>query len=84
MPLMEQFNEATVRVQALPPASPEVLLKLYGLYKQSTIGDVPGDRPGMLEMRARAKFDAWASRRGMNVEEAQEEYIEYVDELLGE
>ena len=84
MPLMEQFNEATVRVQALPTASPEVMLKLYGLYKQSTIGDVTGERPGMLEMRARAKFDAWASRRGMNVEEAQEEYIEYVDELLGE
>ncbi len=84
MPLMEQFNEATVRIQALPTASPEVMLKLYGLYKQSTLGDVTGDRPGMLEMRARAKFDAWASRRGMDFAEAREEYVEYVEELPGE
>lgn len=84
MALMEQFNEATVRIQALPTASPEVMLKLYGLYKQSTLGDVTGDRPGMLEMRARAKFDAWASRRGMDFAEAREEYVEYVEELLGE
>ncbi len=84
MSLMQQFDAATVRVQALPTASPEIMLKLYGLYKQSTHGDVSGDRPGMLEMRARAKFDAWASRRGMNTEEAREEYVEYVEELLGE
>jgi acyl-CoA-binding protein len=37
----------------------------------------------MLEMRARAKFDSWASRRGMHVDEAKEEYVDYVDELLG-
>lgn len=83
MPLMEQFNEATVRIQALPVASPEIMLKLYGLYKQGTVGDITGDRPGMLEMRARAKFDAWASRRGMGADEAKEEYVDYVEELLG-
>jgi len=80
---MEQFDAATVKIQALPVASPEIMLKLYGLYKQGTQGDITGDRPGMLEMRARAKFDSWASRRGMHVDEAKEEYVDYVDELLG-
>lgn len=82
MSLKDDFEDAKVRVMSLPSAGPEVQLKLYGLYKQSTAGDVSGKRPGMLDIRGRAKYDAWASRKGTSNDDAMEAYIEYVDELL--
>jgi len=82
MSLNEQFEDALVQVKSIASPTPQVLLNLYGLFKQSTVGDVTGDRPGMLDMKGRAKFDAWESRKGMSQDEAKEEYIEYVAELL--
>ena len=35
------------------------LLELYALFKQATAGDVTGSRPGMMDFKGRAKFDAW-------------------------
>lgn len=83
MSLDEQFQDALEQVKAVASPTPQVLLSLYGLFKQSTVGDVTSDRPGMLDMRGRAKYDAWASRKGMSSDEAKEEYVEYVAELLG-
>ncbi|KAG7474175.1 acyl-CoA-binding domain-containing protein 7 [Solea senegalensis] len=40
------------------------LLDLYGLYKQATVGDVNTDRPGLFDMKGKAKWDAWDSRKG--------------------
>ena len=45
------------------------LLKIYGLYKQATEGDVTGSRPGMLDPKGRAKFDAWTARKGTSAAE---------------
>ncbi len=83
MSLDEQFQDALEQVKAVASPTPQVLLNLYGLFKQATKGDVTGDRPGMLDMRGRAKYDAWASRQGLSQDEAKEEYIEYVADLLG-
>ena len=58
-------------------------LKLYSYYKQATDGDVKGSRPGMLDIRGRAKYDAWAKRKGMAKEAAMEAYIGVVDRLVG-
>ena len=77
----EAFQDALLRVKALPSQSNHVLLKLYGLYKQATEGDVGGDRPGTLDFRGRAKYDAWASRKGMSQEDAMMEYVEVAEEL---
>ena len=84
MSLDEQFQNALEEVKALASPTPQILLNLYGLFKQATTGDVTGSRPGMLDMKGRAKYDAWASRQGMDQDEAKEEYIDYVAELLGE
>jgi acyl-CoA-binding protein len=78
----KEFEEAQVRVKTLPNQSPEVLLKLYGLFKQASVGDVQGKRPGMLDFKGRAKYDAWNEKKGMNPEQAMDEYVSYVDELL--
>ena len=58
-----------------------ILLKLYSYYKQGTKGDATGVRPGILNMRARTKYDKWANLSGMTKEKAQEKYIETVQNL---
>ena len=57
------------------------LLELYALYKQATIGDVSGPRPGVFDLRARAKHDAWDKAKGLATEEAMTRYIALVARL---
>ena len=59
----------------------DTLLALYSLYKQATVGDVSGERPGALDMVNRAKFDAWSGRKGTSREDAMKAYIELVTKL---
>lgn len=76
MSLQEDFEAAVKRVNGLPSApSNQVLLDLYGLYKQATVGDATGKRPGITDLRGRAKFDAWAGRKGMSRDDAMRAYI---------
>ena len=82
--LAEKFAEAQARVKTLTTAPPnEQLLELYALYKQGSLGDVQGERPGRLKFRDRAKYDAWAGKRGMAQAEAQQAYVALVDRLVG-
>lgn len=78
-----QFEAAVMRSKSLPPQPPKVQLALYGLFKQATTGDIFDKRPGALDIKGRAKHDAWAERKGMSPEEAMERYVETVDELAG-
>ena len=77
------FDEAQLKVKDLK-SSPgnDKLLELYALYKQGTSGDVAGKRPGMLDVKGRAKYDAWAVRKGMAKDEAKEAYVALVEKLL--
>jgi diazepam-binding inhibitor (GABA receptor modulator, acyl-CoA-binding protein) len=85
MPLEQDFAEAQERVKRLSrrPGNQE-LLQLYALYKQATDGDVTGKRPGMLDLVGRAKYDAWASRRGTDPTAAMREYVTLVEKLARE
>ncbi len=83
MSLKDEFEAAMVRSKSLPNQPPTVLLELYGLFKQATAGDASGKRPGMMDIRGRAKFDAWASRSGMSADEAMTLYVGRVAELEG-
>jgi acyl-CoA-binding protein len=78
----DAFGEAQERVKKLArrPTN-EQLLQLYGLYKQATAGDATGSRPGMLDLVGRAKWDAWAARKGTSRDEAKRRYVSLVDEL---
>jgi acyl-CoA-binding protein len=79
----DEFSAAQVRVKQLAktPASDE-LLELYAYYKQATVGDAQGSRPGMLDFKGRAKFDAWSARQGMVKAEAMSAYVELVEKLV--
>jgi acyl-CoA-binding protein len=57
------------------------LLRLYALYKQGSEGDAQGDRPGMTDFVARAKFDAWADLAGTAPATAQRGYIDLIESL---
>lgn len=57
------------------------LLKLYGLYKQGSAGDVTGDKPGFSDMVGRAKWDAWNKLKGTDTDEAKQQYIDLISEL---
>jgi carboxylesterase len=83
MPLADDFSAAQVQVKQLSktPASDE-LLELYAYFKQATSGDVSGERPGMLDFKGRAKFDAWNARKGLSREGAMAAYVALVGKLV--
>ena len=78
----EEFRAAAEAVQSLTrdPGN-DVKLKLYGLYKQATAGDVAGRRPGFTNPVGRAKYDAWAAVTGTDPAEARAAYVALVDSL---
>lgn len=81
-PIKDRFAAAKTRVEKLKTRpSNEQLLALYGLYKQATEGDASGSRPGIFDLKGRAKFDAWSGRKGLKPEQAMQKYVELVDEL---
>jgi acyl-CoA-binding protein len=82
MDLTAKFEDAQVRVKKLAKTpSTDDLLELYALYKQATAGDVTGSRPGMLDMKGRAKFDAWSKKKGTSKDDAMTKYVALVDRL---
>jgi diazepam-binding inhibitor (GABA receptor modulator, acyl-CoA-binding protein) len=82
MTIAERFADAQARVKTLKSApSNDTLLELYALYKQGTVGNTDGKRPGMLDVKGRAKFDAWDKRKGMTKDQAMEAYVALVDKL---
>lgn len=84
MSLQEQFNQAQIDSKNLPERPDNMtLLKIYALFKQGSSGDATGERPGMTDFVARAKFDAWAGLQGTSQEEAQQQYVDLIEELKG-
>ncbi|XP_078260552.1 acyl-CoA-binding protein isoform X3 [Rhinoraja longicauda] len=59
------------------------MLIIYSLYKQAVVGDVNTARPGILDLKGKAKWDAWNGQKGTSKEEAMKKYIEKVQELKG-
>jgi diazepam-binding inhibitor (GABA receptor modulator, acyl-CoA-binding protein) len=85
MALKDKFAAAQDTVQKLERRpSNDRLLDLYGLYKQATVGDVKGDRPGALDFKGRAKYDAWAARKGLSRNDAMKRYVALVETLTEE
>ena len=57
------------------------LLKIYGLYKQATVGDNTEKKPGFGDMIGRAKWDAWNGFKGTTSEDAKRQYVELIQSL---
>ena len=81
----QAFEAATAASRTLKKAPDnDALLALYSLFKQASAGDVVGDRPGAMDMVGRAKYDAWAKRKGVGRDDAMRQYVELVETLKRE
>ena len=80
--LAQRFADAQARIKPKAGLPSDTMLELYALYKQGTTGDASGDRPGMMDLRGRAKYDAWAKHKGTTKDAAMTAYIALVDKLL--
>ncbi|XP_029306519.1 acyl-CoA-binding domain-containing protein 7 [Cottoperca gobio] len=76
----EKLAEDVKKVKTRP--TDEELLELYGLYKQAMVGEINTDRPGMMDFKGKAKWDAWNSRKGMSKEDAMSAYITLAKEIV--
>ncbi|AWN17789.1 acyl-CoA-binding protein [Salinisphaera sp. LB1] len=81
--LQAEFEQAQKDVETLStrPSNAD-LLALYAHYKQATVGDVSGKRPGVTDFKGRAKYDAWAKLKGMAADKAKQGYVTKVGALL--
>merc|ERR1711892_1586736 len=61
--------------------SNDELKEVYALYKQATVGDINTSRPGMLDLKGKAKWDAWNTKKGTSQDEAKQKYIELANQL---
>jgi len=80
----EALNKAAEEVKNLTkkPTDAE-MLSVYSLYKQGTVGDCNTSRPGMLDLKGKAKWDAWDKCKGKSQADAKSEYVALVEELKG-
>jgi acyl-CoA-binding protein len=78
------FEKAAQAAKALPERPDnDTMLELYGLYKQGSVGDVQGDKPGFFDFVGVAKYEAWEKLRGTATDQAQARYVALVKKLGG-
>ncbi|XP_077576411.1 acyl-CoA-binding domain-containing protein 7 [Stigmatopora nigra] len=83
MTSVAEFEKAAEDVKNLTTRpSDQELLDLYGLYKQATVGEINTDRPGLFDMKGKAKWDAWNSKKGTSKEDAMSAYVKLAKELI--
>jgi diazepam-binding inhibitor (GABA receptor modulator, acyl-CoA-binding protein) len=76
------FDKAVADSKNLPEKPDNAtLLQIYALYKQATVGEVEGKRPGFTDMVGRAKWDAWNAIKGKGKDEAMQEYVDLIESL---
>ena len=46
------------------------------------VGDCNIDQPGITELKARAKYDAWNSKKGVSQDEAKSQYVELANKMI--
>ena len=83
MSLEDKFKSAADSIAALTKRpSDDELKEIYALYKQATVGDINTQRPGMMDFKGKAKWDAWETKKGMTQDAAKEAYIAKADEMV--
>lgn len=83
MSLEDQFAKAVEDVKRLKETpKDDQLLEIYALYKQATVGDCNTDRPGLLDFKGKAKWDAWNHKKGTSNDKAKQDYVNNVQGLI--
>ncbi len=80
-----QFLQASESVEQLSKKPDNNTLgKLYGLYKQATIGDNNTNKPGILDLKGNFKWNNWNNYKGYSKYQAEVEYIKLVNQLISD
>ncbi|XP_049633794.1 acyl-CoA-binding domain-containing protein 7 [Suncus etruscus] len=83
MSLQADFDRVSADVRKLKTRpNDEELKELYGLYKQSIIGDINIGCPVLLDIKSKAKWEAWNLKKGLSKEEAMKAYVSKAEELI--
>ncbi|HMB57429.1 MAG TPA: acyl-CoA-binding protein [Arenimonas sp.] len=82
--LKAQFEKASKDIMGLADRPDnDTMLRLYGLYKQGSEGDVKGPKPGFFDFVGTAKYEAWEKMQGTDSEQAMKKYVDLVKKLVG-
>ncbi len=82
--LKQQFEKAAKDILSLTDRPDnDTMLRLYGLYKQGSEGDVKGTKPGFFDFVGTAKYEAWEKMKGTAPEQAMQKYVDLVKKLVG-
>uniref|UniRef100_A0A673MH72 Acyl-CoA binding domain containing 7 n=1 Tax=Sinocyclocheilus rhinocerous TaxID=307959 RepID=A0A673MH72_9TELE len=77
----EQYAENVKKVKTRP--TDQELLDLYGLYKQAIVGDINTDKPGITDLKGKAKWESSLfSPTGMSNDDAMNAYISLAKEAI--
>ena len=83
--LRKKFDAASASVlKAKKDPGNDMKLKLYAHYKQASVGDIAGDKPGFTDFANRAKYEAWAKLKGTPADKAMEAYVKLVERVTRE
>lgn len=83
MDLDKEFNTAAKKVKSLNKRpSDKILLKIYGLYKQATIGPNKTSEPSFWDIQSKSKWEAWKAESKLDSDEAKKKYIYLVNKLV--
>lgn len=56
-------------------------VRLVSIDLEATAGDNNTGKPGMLDMKGKYKWEAWNKNKGMTQEDAEQQYISFVEQL---
>ena len=77
------FDAAVLAIVTLTSSpSNDEKLKIYGLYKQATVGDVNIPAPGFFDFAGGAKWNTWNEMKGRSSVQAKVEYVDLVVALI--
>lgn len=75
----ETFNKAAAAIKASAGKGAQMtndeMLAVYARFKQATVGDNSTAQPGALDLKGKAKWEAWNGQKGKSKEAAMNEYI---------
>lgn len=79
-----RFQEAVELASKMTQASlpQDVQLRLYALYKQSTLGTLDLKQNSSFHLRDAFKTNAWMQISHLTIDNAKEQYIEMIQSLL--
>ena len=84
--LEKDFERAQKRVWDLKECSNNDKLKIYGLFKQATVGNVNTSEPvgWLTSLKTKAKWEAWKGNEGLTQNNAKREYVKLIRKLFEE